>query len=360
MITLRANDEGFFNLTPLESHVAPNVWVSTQVNVDGAIAYNGEEWLTLESYRYSDFGVAIDVGPFDPAGTQAGYTTDIKVRSITYFRVEDGERVEIGSLNLSGPLEVTATLDRSGPQGELVWTAEIGDALAEAISDRGFHFKGGSGDDIFAPHIQPFPIRGKMILDGGAGNDSLTGSWGDDTIKSGAGNDFLGDTHGQNNLRGGGGDDTIELGSASTGSVARGGWGRDTLSSSIGNDSLAGNQGRDLLSGGGGNDVLKGGRGRDVLDGGDGNDLLVGGLGNDILIGGWGSDTFRFREGSGQDAIIDFDPDEDRLVILGLENADSISITESGNDVLICFGTSDSILLLETGMSDLTDSNFIF
>jgi Ca2+-binding RTX toxin-like protein len=53
-----------------------------------------------------------------------------------------------------------------------------------------------------------------------------------------------------------------------------------------GNDVLTGNKGADILVGGAGNDSLRGGGGNDVLLGGAGKDTLLGGPGDDLLIGG--------------------------------------------------------------------------
>ena len=61
-----------------------------------------------------------------------------------------------------------------------------------------------------------------------------------------------------------------------------------------GNDTLIGAAGNDSMRGGNGNDLLVGGAGQDSLDGGDGNDLLLAtqgsGSGRELYIGGAGSD----------------------------------------------------------------------
>lgn len=93
------------------------------------------------------------------------------------------------------------------------------------------------------------------LIRGAGGNDVITGSAGDDTIKSVAG--------------------------------------ADVLSGGAGDDDLTGGGGADQLHGDDGDDVLKGGGGSDALYGGDGDDLLIGGAGNDFLDGGDGSDTYR-------------------------------------------------------------------
>jgi Ca2+-binding RTX toxin-like protein len=61
-----------------------------------------------------------------------------------------------------------------------------------------------------------------------------------------------------------------------------GGAGDDLLVGSTGNDRIIGNNGADVLAGGDGNDWMSGGRGRDVLHGGHGADTMLGGADDDI------------------------------------------------------------------------------
>ena len=97
-----------------------------------------------------------------------------------------------------------------------------------------------------------------MTIDGGGGNDLLTGGGGRNLILGGSGNDIL---------YGGGGDDVLLGGT--------------------GNDDLFGGSGNDVLVGGDGNDILSGGSGRDVLIGSEDGDWLDGGTDEDVLIGGY-------------------------------------------------------------------------
>ncbi|ESW59590.1 MAG: type I secretion protein, partial [Rhodobacter sp. CACIA14H1] len=102
-----------------------------------------------------------------------------------------------------------------------------------------------------------------VSLDGGAGNDALTGTGGADTLLGGAGNDTL-----------------------------NGGAGADSLDGGADNDLLTGGAGSDTLQGGTGADTLTGGAGNDQLSGGDGDDILTVG-GADSAFGGAGDDIFR-------------------------------------------------------------------
>ena len=79
-------------------------------------------------------------------------------------------------------------------------------------------------------------------------------------------------------VRGNDGNDTITLSSSVTiGGILDGGLGDDILTGSAGNDLLLGGEGDDKLLGLGGRDVLIGGDGHDSLTGGVGDDLLIGG-----------------------------------------------------------------------------------
>jgi Ca2+-binding RTX toxin-like protein len=126
-------------------------------------------------------------------------------------------------------------------------------------------------------------------LNGGNGNDTLTGDRSDDTINAGngndivygrSGNDILYGVNGADKLFGEGGNDQLY-----------GGNDADELWGGAGNDLLDGGNASDILSGGSGDDKLYGGNDADKLDGGDDNDLLDGSNGADELYAGAGNDT---------------------------------------------------------------------
>lgn len=179
-----------------------------------------------------------------------------------------------------------------------------------------------------------------LILDGGAGNDSIvvdkgvtmglniTGGDGDDMLVGGSGNDRMIDGSGNNAFAGRDGDDTM-IGNGGTtqeasegtpwysklwkavvgGSVATnggnymdGGKGADYLEGGLGNDTLKGGSGNDVVYGLSGNDTISGGAGRDYIDGGNGNDAVKGDGGDDMLFGGNGDDSV--LGGNGADVIV--------------------------------------------------------
>lgn len=89
----------------------------------------------------------------------------------------------------------------------------------------------GDGDDVI-DLTHDVISYGNIIINGGAGNDYLWSSSGDDTINGGTGNDHI-----------------------------YGGFGNDELNGDDGSDQIYGSIGNDILSGGAGNDTLYGGAG---------------------------------------------------------------------------------------------------
>jgi hypothetical protein len=84
-------------------------------------------------------------------------------------------------------------------------------------------------------------------VDGGAGNDTITGSRADDVLDGGAGNDTINGSDGNDQIFGSGGDD-----------VVNGQRGNDTLSGEAGADTFPWNPGD-------GSDAIDGGNGLDLL-----------------------------------------------------------------------------------------------
>ncbi|MEN9464138.1 MAG: hypothetical protein RL217_319, partial [Pseudomonadota bacterium] len=83
-----------------------------------------------------------------------------------------------------------------------------------------------------------------------------------------------------------------------------GGAGDDTIYGTTGNDYLVGGDGNDTLHGGAGNDYLLGGAGNDTLYGGAGNDTLTGGAGADVFV--WKLGDQGTAAAPAQDVITDF------------------------------------------------------
>ena len=165
---------------------------------------------------------------------------------------------------------------------------------------------GGTGNDIYIVENS----RDEVVENAGEGSDTVRTSVDFQLVANVEKLVYTGT--GPVNLTGNGLDNLVDGASATGRVVANGGAGNDQvyggsagdkLSGGAGNDKLFGNDGTDALYGGDGTDTLKGGlggdtlfgdAGADTLDGEDGNDTLYGGAGADVLTGGLGADVFMF------------------------------------------------------------------
>lgn len=267
--------------------------------------------------------------------------------SITYTGLEpisiDGTPAEI-IFNLPSTNDGDVTLsDIGGADGVLRLSGStfestdfsVGNATSIVINGLGGH------DRITVQSIDT-TYTGLIILDGGEGNDTLTGSIngdrilggiGDDLIDGGSGNDSVLAGDGVDTVTGGDGNDSLDGGSGNDrifggdgDDVIMGLTGADRIEAGAGNDYVYGGNGNDTIDGGTGNDVLQGQENDDSLSGNDGDDSLYGLNGNDVITGGLGDDLF--NGGNGTDLL--FELGNINLVLM----QDS-KLTGMGTDTLV-------------------------
>ncbi|MFD0914838.1 glycoside hydrolase family 9 protein [Pseudahrensia aquimaris] len=203
------------------------------------------------------------------------------------------------------------------------------------------------------------------ILQGLGGDDFLVGGAGDDLIYLGNGDDGAAGDEGNDTIRGGAGNDSIWAGEGDD--RALGGTGDDLLFGDVGNDILNGGTGNDELIGSGGDDILRGGEGDDDLRGGLGADKLHGGAGDDVINGQWGDDVlsggegedvFEFVRWSGNDTVLDFDINTDKLNF-SETGTDGLVISQQGMDLMLALEEFQISVVLK-GMAEEEISDFDF
>lgn len=160
----------------------------------------------------------------------------------------------------------------------------------------------GAGDDWIALS------GGNDTAHGSSGNDTVFGGAGSDTVQGGGGNDWLSGDGGADVISGGDGNDTIDGGHDAD--RLWGGDGADTLFGGDGADSLFGDIGNDVIYGGDGDDGLRGGDDHDLIEAQGGNDHVNGGAGHDTIHGGYGHDYIAGADG---DDWISGDDGDDEL-----------------------------------------------
>ncbi len=185
----------------------------------------------------------------------------------------DGKRMQGADVTLA--YEPRGMREEHDANGNLVFRFESGDLLKQRVLgevDAEFVFDSkewvGASGNAAANRIDASAASWSVVLDGGAG---------DDTLKGGSGNDWL-------------------IGGADA----------DMLEGGSGDDVQVGGEGDDLIDGGAGRDRLLGGIGNDVVRGDAGDDLLDGGSGDDRLEGGAGDDVYLLNRGDGADHAFDY------------------------------------------------------
>ncbi|MEL7237711.1 MAG: hypothetical protein AAGK78_02525, partial [Planctomycetota bacterium] len=99
-------------------------------------------------------------------------------------------------------------------------------------------------------------------------------------------------------IAGGDGDDTFDASGVDVTVIIDGGAGNDTIIGGSATDFLNGGEGDDSLVGGDSGDLLLGGAGNDNIDAGNGNDVVGGGDGDDVILGGDGWDLIAGNAGN--------------------------------------------------------------
>jgi Ca2+-binding RTX toxin-like protein len=182
------------------------------------------------------------------------------------------------------------------------------DANGDGVADEGDtvtpdfeKLEGGNGNDKLTGQLGSVVAN---TLTGNGGPDVLTGNEGDDVLDGGLGGDTLNGNAGVDTSTYAGRTTRlrVDIGGALDGSdadnngVAEEG---DTTAGDVENliggegpDTLIGSGGDNVLTGNGNQDVLQGLNSLDTLDGGPGTDKLVGGPATDIEHGGLNNDTF--------------------------------------------------------------------
>jgi Ca2+-binding RTX toxin-like protein len=147
--------------------------------------------------------------------------------------------------------------------------------------------------------------RAAFTLEGGAGDDALTGGGLADLLAGGGGNDVLDGRAGADTMAGGAGNDVYYVDDANDVVLEYGGEGYDEVRTTIANYALPANVEK-LTYVGTGNFTYAGGAGNDDVAGAGGNDFFdLSQGGSDTVSGGGGNDAFAFGAAWGAGDSVD-------------------------------------------------------
>ena len=204
---------------------------------------------------------------------------------------------------------------------------------------------------------------GDNVLRGGDGNDRLLSRAGDDSVFGEGGDDRFYAQSGTNLFDGGDGEDIVDYAFATSAAVV-------DLAAGSGSSAGSSNQlvSVEKAAGSRHDDSLSGDTNDNLLQGRDGDDILRGNAGDDDLFGGAGEDRFVFAAGDGDDTIWDFSstPGETDLILLegfslaSLGGHPAETAEQVGNHVVIDLGDSQSIVLRDFTLENLSEDLFLF
>jgi len=255
-----------------------------------------------------------------------GMRQETDAQGNTVFRLESGDVVKQRRLG-AGETDFALTT--------ATWIGAVGNELANRLDASTATWDvvldGGAGNDTLIGG------SGHDWLMGGDGADKLTGGAGDDvlladaadvaaaqagtgTLDGGAGFDQIivagssaqtidADRFNVEAIQTGNGDDRLTGARDASSYVFDSGAGNDALTTAGGKDILLAGAGNDTLDSGAGDDQLLGDAGNDVLKAGKGDDVLSGGTETDRLEGGAGNDVYVYNRGDGADRILDYAED---------------------------------------------------
>ncbi|MEQ9326379.1 MAG: Ig-like domain-containing protein, partial [Rhodospirillales bacterium] len=240
---------------------------------------------------------------------------------------------------------------------------------------------GGSGNDTI--YLEGNASRDQYDhLDGGEGIDTVKAlNDGDMTFDGFYGNNSIEVVDGGSSaskIKGNNSANTLDFSNTTLINISEidAGRGNDTVTGSAGDDSIDGGDNNDTVRGGAGNDTIDGGAHDDILFGDEGNDILRGGHGNDTLYGGDGDDTLvlegradrdqydELHGGDGTDTVMaandgdlifdNFSADNSIEVVHGGNSASQVEGNNNANNLDFSNSTLVNISRIDAGRGDDT------
>ena len=331
---------------------------------EGADVLRGGEGNDLASYAHSDEAVEVRLHNGTAQGGDAEGDTFPGMKTVEYVnRAGDAMEVEVPDIeDLIGSAHDDILVGAHGPnrlggyRGDDELDGREGDDWLDGGPGADL-LRGGEGNDTASYFFSREGVEVRLHNGTARGGEAEGDSF-DITVKFGDAEDmiqllFIPDIE---NLHGSTQDD-----------ILAGDLRDNRINGDAGDDTLYGGPGGgdDLLMGGPGDDRIYGGIGNDTLEGGPGNDQLRGGPDDDTLDGGEGDDAFIIAAGGGNDTILDFGNEEDRIDLTAFSELQSLEDLnmqqqETGAVIDLSAQGGGTVTLQGFEMADLMDAHFVF
>ena len=343
---------GGYDADIMSGGAGANVFVFDTIDSLSVRAQGGH----LEALDQITDWTASDYLQFLPGGASAGSYAEITATSYD-------QAMAIAESNSTMGINYTAA--QLGSDVVVFWGGDGGDAVVLQGRTLADISQANVGNDLPAA-----PPSGSGVLQASAGNATVQGGTGDDTIigattstsdylRGGDGDDSIQGGVGFDDINGNKGNDTIQGDLTVGNDWLVGGQNNDSITAHAGANLLYGNLGNDTLQGGGGADILRGGQGDDIVFAGSGNQFLSGDRGDDTITAGPGNDTIHSSQDAGIDRILGFNAGHD---VVELDPGTVFTVAQVGADTVITMtgspGTNE-VILVGVPMSSLT-GNWIF
>jgi len=257
------------------------------------------------------------------------------------------------------------TLDSSGVGDNLTLdiTAPEEGTLTDGVDTTEFEeieqFVLGYGDDTVSGSDGDDNVDaggGHNVMDGGDGDDSLSSARGNDTITGGDGSDTVNGGSGDNVIDTSGGSPRPDLGYPGVFSAdADPDDDRDLVITTFGNDSITTGDDADTISSGAGNDTIDSGWDADEIEAGGGDDLITSGEGADNVDGGSGNDTIYGGLGPSAPDVLNITDEDTGGFSPDLVPANGMDTLDGGIGHDVIYGEDDDDLIIGGGGADTLD-----
>jgi Ca2+-binding RTX toxin-like protein len=298
---------------------------------DGSDVVDGQSGLDVQDFNGSNIGEEITLfGVADHAILNrniAAITMDLHGMEAVQLRTLGGaDSIVLGDLATTDVKQVRVDLaafdgsDDNAADTVVVALTTGDDALAFTAPASGPAVVTAFGTQVV---VENPGVGDRLLIDGGAGTDSVTanGTGGDDVIGAIADGTNVAVVSGSGPIIGTTGVEQLRL---------AGGLGNDTLTATGNLAALT----RITFDGGAGNDTIRGGNGADVLLGGSGNDFVDGNQGNDTADLGSGNDVFGWDPGDGSD-VVEGGTGTDTLQFNGSNIGEAINVFAGGDHAIL-------------------------